>query len=155
MLENASGVALSSASGFTYSISDTFSNITSASTATEGSISRIAHDGAQSVTLSDASVADLISFQSQLAGSVYTLKDTLDNFSQAATGDYANIAALLGKAASIEIVDSPNGSTAQVIDGNVEANRVKLNTVVTRAVDGDDANKVQLQQLSKVLMHNY
>ena len=148
MLEDASGTALTSASGFTYHISDSYTNLNNASTAS--GIDKVAYDGAASRTLSKASVADLIDFRTNLANSAssYTVKDTLDNLSATSitsaanvTFDAAAITGLLGKSAAIEIVDAPGDSgSAYTIDGDNAALRTKVNTVVSRAVDTGDNN---------------
>ena len=137
MLEDTDGNALTSATKFTYAVSDTYTIITNASSGASGVHAKLAHDRAAAtngVTLTPASVADLIDHHSALSsGSVYTVKDTLDNLS----ANTANLTGLLNKAASIVIVDS--SGNAITLDGDDSDTRDKLRTVVSRAVDGTDA----------------
>ena len=132
MLEAENGDALTSAAKFTYAVSDTYTAITNASSGASGVHAKLAHDRAAAtngVTLTPASVSDLIAHVTALSsGSVYTVRDSLDNLAASTT----NLPALLSKAASIVITDT-------AIDGDDSDTRDKLRTVVSRAVDGTDA----------------
>ena len=127
-------------SKFTYSIDDSFENVTAANEQSDADHpDKVAHTNATAVTLSAGSVADLITSVSDIADGThtYTVRDTLDNLSSTST---TNIDLLLKKASSIEIAQS-DGTLIQV-DADVESNRTKLRQLVTYAADGGTAVKI-------------